>query len=595
MIWKQMNNLLVNIKDLTIGFPNGGEIFNAVHHVNLEIKAGEVFALVGESGSGKTLVSKAILNLLPDTALIRSGSIEISGEDILSYSPLELRSYRGKKVGMVFQEPLTSLNPALSIGMQLSEGLKIHSDLTSAEVKNECIKMLNRVYMPNPEEALKKYPHEFSGGMRQRIMLASVMLLKPDLLIADEPTTALDVIVQKEVLDLMMEIVSEEGIGLMLITHDLAIVGEYANRIAVMEKGRIVETGNVEEIVKNPSHPYTKKLFSSVPGNARQEKPRYEDTEPKPPIVNAQNIEVTFPIKKGLFTPDQKFKAVKDVSIKISPGEIVALVGESGSGKSTLGRALLKLVDTSSGSIEVLGTDITNLSDGDIKDMRQNMQLIFQDPFSSLDPRMRVEEIVSEPLRHMNNVSKYEKKQIVKNTLVEVGLGNEFIDRYPHELSGGQRQRVCIARSIIMKPDFIVADEPVAALDVTVQKQILELFSELQKKRGFSCLFISHDLAVVSDVSSRIMVMYHGYIVEEGQTNKIFANPVHPYTRALLQAAPKLPGHDVNLPNLTTEILPDNLNFLSTENIKDDSSQLKRQFLYDLGDGHKVAVLPTER
>ncbi|MBL4603834.1 MAG: ABC transporter ATP-binding protein [Emcibacteraceae bacterium] len=590
-----MNNLLVNIKDLTIGFPNGGEIFNAVHHVNLEIKAGEVFALVGESGSGKTLVSKAILNLLPDTALIRSGSIEISGEDILSYSPLELRSYRGKKVGMVFQEPLTSLNPALSIGMQLSEGLKIHSDLTSAEVKNECIKMLNRVYMPNPEEALKKYPHEFSGGMRQRIMLASVMLLKPDLLIADEPTTALDVIVQKEVLDLMMEIVSEEGIGLMLITHDLAIVGEYANRIAVMEKGRIVETGNVEEIVKNPSHPYTKKLFSSVPGNARQEKPRYEDTEPKPPIVNAQNIEVTFPIKKGLFTPDQKFKAVKDVSIKISPGEIVALVGESGSGKSTLGRALLKLVDTSSGSIEVLGTDITNLSDGDIKDMRQNMQLIFQDPFSSLDPRMRVEAIVSEPLRHMNNVSKPEKKQIVKSTLVEVGLGNEFIDRYPHELSGGQRQRVCIARSIIMKPDFIVADEPVAALDVTVQKQILELFSELQKKRGFSCLFISHDLAVVSDVSSRIMVMYHGYIVEEGQTNKIFANPVHPYTRALLQAAPKLPGHDVSLPDLTTEILPDNLTFLSTENIKDDSSQLKRQFLYDLGDGHKVAVLPTER
>ena len=585
-----MTDTLIDINNLTIGFPVTDTFQEAVRNVNLEIKNGEIFALVGESGSGKTLISKSIMRLLPETAFIRSGKINFCGNNVLSFDDKMLQSFRGKKVGMVFQEPLTSLNPALKIGYQLSEGLKIHTDFSTKKIKQECIKMLERVLIPNPEEALKKYPHEFSGGMRQRIMLASVMLLKPDLLIADEPTTALDVIVQREVLDLMVEMIRQENIGLLLITHDLALVSEYADHIAVMEKGKIVETGLSERIIRKPSHLYTQKLFSSLPKNLLNSIPPSKDEQKS--IVRAQNVEITFNISKGLLKPDEKFRAVKSVSLDISDGETVALVGESGSGKSTLGRSLLKLVEASAGEIYFKGDNINSATEKDIKNLRQNMQMIFQDPFSSLNPRMSISKIVGEPLRHIESLSNTQKQEMIHNTLNEVGLGQSFLNRFPHELSGGQRQRVCIARSIITKPDFIVADEPVAALDVTVQKQILDLFSDLQQKRGFSCLFISHDLAVVREISSRVMVMYHGYIVEEGKTNAVFSKPAHPYTRALLEAAPKLPNQKIREKHGGATKLPKHLQYLTIDYIRNDQKILENQFLYEISEHHKVAVLP---
>lgn len=434
---------------------------------------------------------------------------------------------------MVFQEPLTSLNPALKVGDQLAEGLRLHTNMGGGEIRQACLDMLRRVQLNDPEEAMGRYPHEFSGGMRQRIMLASVMLLKPALLVADEPTTALDVMIQKEILGIMVGLVREEGASLLLVTHDLALVSEYADRVGVMEKGVLVECGPAQDVLFHPAHPYTRRLRDAVPGQSRK-----QAAKGGVPLIRGEDIRVSFADNALLWWRRKHVNAVKGVSVSISAGETVALVGESGSGKSTLGRALLGLTDMTSGTVYYDGREIS----ADIRSRspqdRKRMQLIFQDPFSSLNPRMTVGVVLRESLRHGTGLSGKEKDRLVRETLEKTGLSETYIKRLPHELSGGQRQRVCIARAMICAPTVVVSDEPVSALDVTVQAQVLNLLRDLQQEHNFAHLFISHDLAVVEEISDRVMVMYHGHILEEGSVAQIFDTPHHPYTVALLNAAP---------------------------------------------------------
>ena len=498
---------------------------------------------MGESGSGKTLLSRSILQLLPAGITVAGGSILFNGQDLLQLDKTAIQRIRGNSVGMVFQEPLTSLNPALKIGYQLAEGLRLHTSLDQRAIGQRCIEMLEQVRIKTPKAALNQYPHEFSGGMRQRIMLASTLLLKPALLIADEPTTALDVIIQKEVMEITVALARQFDVAVLIITHDLSLVAEYANRVAVMDRGVIVEQGYVKDVLSEPKHAYTKKLLNALPGKHHVQIAGTENTLKNTDsdyVVKARNLQLQFVQKKLFFQKTKVTTALNNVSINIKQAETVAVVGESGSGKTTLGRALLGLTAVQSGEIFFKGNDISNADKKTWRSLRENMQLIFQDPFSSLDPRMSVRQLVAEAISSTQTLSKAHKDNLAHDILQEVGLPKECITRYPHELSGGQRQRVAIARAIIRRPEFVVADEPVSALDVTVQLQILKLLKQMQHKFNFSCLFISHDLAVVEQVADRILVMYHGNIVEQGPRNAIFSQPRHPYTIALLNAMPQL-------------------------------------------------------
>jgi peptide/nickel transport system ATP-binding protein len=521
---------LLSVRDLSLEVAQRG--VEVVKKVSFDIEPGEIFGIVGESGSGKSLATRAIISLLPPAIKVTGGQVTFKGRDVLSMSEGGLRELRGAEIGLVFQEPMTSLNPSMTIGRQLEEGLTLHTNMPPATRRERILAMLQRVGIRDPEGALSAYPHEFSGGMRQRIMLASVMLLKPALLIADEPTTALDAVIQRDVMELMVELTKAEGTAVLLISHDLPMVARYTSRIVVMEKGSLVEQGTTEQILEKPQHPYTRKLLSSLPIRGVV---RTIDTV-SAPMISARNIVVDYPGRKSLFKKGTPKRALHGVSVDIHAGEVVALVGGSGSGKTTLGRTIAGLVNQSSGNILFQGRERS----ADWRDYRLNCQMVFQDPYSSLDPRMTILSLVEEALRLVPDIDRVAKKKRAYETLEEVGLGAEYALRYPHELSGGQRQRVAIARAIARRPKFLIADEPVSALDVTVRAQVLTLFSDLQKRYGFSCLFISHDLGVVEQVADRVIVMQDGRIIEQGDRNTIFDKPKEAYTRRLLSAIPAL-------------------------------------------------------
>ena len=505
--------------------------------LTFDVAPKEFLAIVGESGSGKTLASRAIMNLLPPGVARVSGQILLDGRELTALNPTELRKVRGAQVGMVFQEPMVSLNPAMTVGRQLAEGLKLHRNLPAEEIRALSLAMLKRVQIRDPERCLKSYPHEFSGGMRQRIMLASILLLKPKLLIADEPTTALDTLSQREVLELMVELARDSGVATLLITHDLGLVSRYAERVIVLEKGKLVEIGMTQRVFTQPEHPYTRKLIDSRPARALDKHPPAEKT---PVILQIDKACISYEGRANWLGKAIPRKIVHDVDLTLRIGQIVALVGASGSGKTTLGRAVMGLKDLSSGTIRFDGMDLAALNKQQRMQYRVGAQLIFQDPFSSLDPRMRVGDIVAAPLRQLNGPAA-EHRQRVCEVLAEVGLP-DYERRYPHEMSGGQRQRVAIARAIVSRPRLVVADEPVSALDMTIQAQVLKLLARLQREYGFACLFITHDLSVVEQIADEVVVMYGGRIVEEGATDEVLYRPQHEYTRALLAATPRLAG-----------------------------------------------------
>jgi peptide/nickel transport system ATP-binding protein len=523
---------LLEVQGLTLVAPARG--LTLVDDLSFCISAGEFLAVVGESGSGKTLAARAVLGLLPPGVERRAGRIVLDAQDLAQASPAQLRAQRGARIGMVFQEPMVSLNPALSIGAQMDEGLRLHTRLRATERRERCLAMLERIQIRDPARCLKAFAHEFSGGMRQRIMLASVMLLAPRLLIADEPTTALDTLTQREVLDLMVELAREQGTAVLLITHNLGLVARYAQRALVMEKGRVVEQGPTRQVLFAPRSAYTRTLVDALPRRGTEP----GATPDGPALLEVRALSVSYPgPRKGLFGRHAPQRALDGVDLVLRAGETVAVVGGSGSGKTTLGRAMLRLAASDGGEIRFRGEDIRRAAPHALRGFRLACQLVFQDPYSSLDPRQRVGAIVEEPLRLVDGLEAAARRARTDAMLAEVGLAG-FGARFPHELSGGQRQRVAIARALVRRPALVVADEPVSALDMTIQAQVLRLFKALQRQHGFACLFISHDLAAVEQIADRVVVMQGGRIVEEGSRDRIFDAPQHDYTRALLAATP---------------------------------------------------------
>jgi peptide/nickel transport system ATP-binding protein len=524
---------LLAVRNLRVEVSGQGPGRPLLADLSFDIQPGEFVAIVGESGSGKTMAARSILGLLPPGVHRAGGTIELEGRNLTGLPPEALRAVRGRDVGMVFQEPMVSLNPALTIGKQLAEGLKLHQGLSDAEIRTRCLEMLRRVQIADPERCLAAYPHEFSGGMRQRIMLASVLLLKPKLLIADEPTTALDMLSQREVMDLMVELARLYGVAVLLITHDLGLVARYAQRVVVLEKGLLVEAGHSAQVLGDPQHPYTRRLVDSLPRRAERRRVRTDAA----PILAVRQACIDYPGKAGLFGRGAPKRVVTGVDLEVGAGEIVAVVGASGSGKTTLGRAVLGLKALSAGAIAFDGVDLARMDRAQMKAFRRQAQLVFQDPFSSLDPRVRIGETVGAALRHAPEIAPRKRRELVSQVLADVGLAG-FEDRFPHQMSGGQRQRVAIARAVVSRPRLVVADEPVSALDMTIQLQVLTLFQGLQSQYGFACLFITHDLGVVEQVADRVYVMSAGAVVESGATDVVFDVPKHEYTRALLAATP---------------------------------------------------------
>lgn len=532
-----MTNPVLDVQQLSVVLPHGKQALPLVNDVSFSVAAGEIYALVGESGSGKTMISRAILRLLPPGTGIGGGRILFQGEDLLSRTPKGMLDVRGRGIGMVFQEPMTSLNPALTIGRQLSEAQQRHFERTAEESRAAAIAMLERLQVPDTKGCLSKYPHEFSGGLRQRILLAGVLSLGPELIIADEPTTALDTLTQQEVLELMVQAVRDIGSSVLLITHDLGVVARYADRVAVLQDGRLLEQATVAALLQEQHHPYTQRLFAAIPRRDRTSVPGDREADA---LVEIEGVAVDYQRRARLpWRRSTTTRVLEYVDLAVRAGETVALVGESGSGKTTLAKALLGLVPTAAGRIRFAGEPIRYTQRRALRALRRRLQIVFQDPYSALDPRMRVRQIVAEGLRHAGRDKASVQQQVAK-MLAGVGLTDDFGDRYPHQLSGGQRQRVNIARALVSEPQLVVADEPVSALDVTVQAEILKLFDTLQRELRFACLFISHDLSVVEHIADRVVVIYRGQVVETGSRNQVFDRPRHPYTCALLNAAPRL-------------------------------------------------------
>ena len=525
---------LLCVRQLHVESVRGVKILNGI---SFDMAPGEILALVGESGSGKTMAGRAILRLLPQQVLQTQGSITLDGLDIATLSGSEIHRVRGCVAGMVFQEPMVSLNPAMTVGDQMMEGLMLHEKISPATARARIVEMLRRVQIRDPEECLSSYPHAFSGGMRQRIMLASVMLLKPKLLIADEPTTALDALSQREVMEVMVELARSFGTAVLLVTHDLQLVAHYADSIVVLRKGDQIESGPAKDVLRHPSSTYTKTLIDALP---KRDKNRGLVPDAAP-LIQADNVTISYGGKTGWFSRTPGKPVVEGVSLAIRPGEVVAVVGGSGSGKTTLGRAMIGLLPLAGGDVSFRGQSISAGGRKARRDFRLACQMVFQDPYSSLDPRQKIRDIVGEPLNHCKPMTKAERERRVQEMLAEVGL-EALGDRYPHALSGGQRQRVAIARALIRGPALVVADEPVSALDMTIQKQVLALFKRLQAQHGFACFFVSHNLAAVSEIADRIVVMHQGKIVEQGTVADIFDSPKHKYTLELLEAAYEAPG-----------------------------------------------------
>ena len=532
-----INQPLLHVRDLSVAFhqPSGTSL--AVDRISFEIKRGECVALVGESGSGKSVSALSILKLLPyPTASHPTGSIHFKGNELLTMSEREIRGIRGNDISIIFQEPMTSLNPLHTIESQIGEILQLHSGVRGAMARARTLELLTQVGIPDPETRLASYPHQLSGGQRQRVMIAMALANEPDLLIADEPTTALDVTVQAQILTLLAEIRARLGMSLLFITHDLGIVRRIADVVCVMNGGKIVEQGPVEQVFTAPKHPYTRDLLAAEP------KPDPAPPRPGSPVViSTDGLKVWFPIKRGLLRNTVgHIKAVDGVSLSVRQGETLGVVGESGSGKTTLGLALLRLI-SSDGPIVFLGKDIQGLRFQAMRPFRRDMQIVFQDPFGALSPRMSVGDIIAEGLTvHQRALSEDEREARVIKALKDVGLDPATRFRYPHEFSGGQRQRISIARAVVLEPNFVVMDEPTSALDMLLQAQMVDLLRELQRKRDLTYMFISHDLRVVASLASHLIVMRHGKVVEEGAASELFKNPKSDYTRALFAAAFRL-------------------------------------------------------
>jgi microcin C transport system ATP-binding protein len=525
---------LLAIKDLSVAFRQGGRETLCVDRVSFDIGRGETLALVGESGSGKSVTALSVMKLLPyPSAYHPSGTIHFQGRDLLPMSEREIRQVRGKNISIIFQEPMTSLNPLHTIEQQIGEILLLHAGLVGAPARRRIVELLSEVGIPQPQTRLASYPHQLSGGQRQRVMMAMALANEPDLLIADEPTTALDVTVQAQILKLLKDLQARLGMAMLFITHDLGIVRKLAERVCVMKDGKIVEHGAIERVFKAPEHPYTRALIAAEP---------HPDPAPvrpdSPVVIETDDLKVWFPIKRGfLRRVVGHIKAVDGVSIAVRQGETLGIVGESGSGKTTLGLAILRLI-SSQGRIVFLGKSIAGLKFRAMLPFRRDMQIVFQDPYGSLSPRMSVSDIIEEGLWvHAPKLTKAERDQRVVRALADVGLDTDSRFRYPHEFSGGQRQRIALARAIVLEPTFVVLDEPTSALDMLIQSQMVDLLRALQKRRNLTYLFISHDLRVVAALASRLVVMRNGKVVEEGPAADLFAAPKSDYTRALFAAA----------------------------------------------------------
>ncbi len=523
---------LLDVRNLSVSFVQGGKETVAVDNVSFSLERGKTLALVGESGSGKSISALSIVRLLPPGALA-TGQALFSGADMLSISERQLRAVRGARITMVFQEPMTSLNPLQTIEQQVAEILELHGMRGREATRARVIELLGEVGIPDPEARLGAYPHQLSGGQRQRVMIAMALANKPDLLIADEPTTALDVTVQAQIIALLERLQKTYGMAILFITHDLNLVRRFADTVCVMQKGRIVESGEVNAVFNAPRHPYTKALLTAEPKGD----PIVED-ENAPVVLSADDLRVWFPIKRGFMRRTVDYiKAVDGVTLKVRSGGTVGVVGESGSGKTTLALAMLRLI-RSEGPIVFLGSRIDGKSVAQMRPLRRDMQIVFQDPYGSLSPRMSVAEIVAEGLTVQRpELSLDERREIVARALKETGLDPATMDRYPHEFSGGQRQRIAIARAIVLEPKFVVLDEPTSALDMSVQAQIIDLLRDLQRRRSLAYLFISHDLRVVKALAGQLIVMRHGKVVEAGPADDVFARPKNEYTRALFAAA----------------------------------------------------------
>jgi microcin C transport system ATP-binding protein len=525
---------LLSVRDLSVAFRQGGRETLAVDRISFELKKGETLAVVGESGSGKSVSALSVVKLLAYPAASHpSGEIIFNGRDLLKASEDEMRQVRGNDITMVFQEPMTSLNPLHTIEQQIGEILEMHGRASGANLRPRIIELLTKVGIPNVEERLSAYPHQLSGGQRQRVMIAMALANEPELLIADEPTTALDVTVQAQILALLRKLQAEHGMAILFITHDLGIVRKLAHNVVVMMKGKVVEAGSVKEVFSNPRHEYTQKLLASEPKG----RPARPDLSRKV-IVETDKLKIWFPIKKGFLRKTVGYvKAVDEISVTVREGETVGVVGESGSGKTTLGQAILRLI-RSEGPIVFMGERIDGKLFKEMRPLRKDLQIVFQDPFGSLSPRMSVAEIVAEGLVVQDSSLGYgARREIVATALTDVGLDPAAMDRYPHEFSGGQRQRIAIARAMALNPRFVVLDEPTSALDKTVQVQIVELLRKFQAERGLAYLFISHDLQVVRALANELIVMKNGKVVEAGPAADIFGNPQTDYTKALLAAA----------------------------------------------------------
>ena len=528
-----MSDPILKVKDFTVEFWVDGVWYPAAVNMNFELNPGEVLAIVGESGSGKSTTAMGIMNLLASNARM-TGSVKVKGHEMIGAKPSVLRKYRGKEVAYIFQEPMTALNPVYTIGFQIVETLRTHFDMGPKEAKTRAIELLTMVDIPNPEGSFDKYPHQLSGGQRQRAMIAQSLACDPGLLVADEPTTALDVTVQAEILDLMRNLKDQLNSAILLITHDMGVVADMADEILVMKDGLTVEHGSADQIFNKPTHPYTQELLGAVPMLGTSAKRTLDKGTSRQPVLKLENVTIEYP-KRGRIPA---FTAVKNFNLEIFPGEIVGLVGESGSGKTTVGRAAIGLLPIKEGKLEIVGKDISHATQKELFSIRRHTGIVFQDPASSLNPRLPIGESIGEPIFLAKIAKGDELNKKVEDLLDQVELPRSYRNRYPHELSGGQRQRVGIARALALTPDLLIADEPTSALDVSVQARFLDLLQDLQEKLKFACLFISHDLAVVDILSHRIAVMENGLLVEIGDRDQILKSAKEPYTQRLIAAVP---------------------------------------------------------
>jgi len=529
-------SMILNVKDLTLSI---GKI-KLLNKISFDIKEGEIFALVGESGSGKSLTSLAIMRLLPEVISVSSGDVLLDGKSLFALPEYKMQKIRGKSIAMIFQEPMSALNPVMTVGEQVAEVLKIHLGLKGSEVKAKVISLFKEVAFKDAEQRYHWYPHQLSGGQKQRVMIAMALACEPELLIADEPTTALDVTIQAQVLQLLKQIQKQRNLSILFITHDMSVVSEMADRVAVMKNGEILEEAECQVFFSHPKHPYTRSLLRDAVHAKESRDNDRTDTN----LLQVENLKVYFPIKKGLFQRTVGYvKAVDDISLSINKGKTLALVGESGSGKSTIGKAILSLVNRTEGKVFFEGQDLSLLDQSTLKSYRRKIQVVFQDPFSALNPRMTIGDILREGMISLNVGPKGREAQntYIKDLLLKVDLEVAHIDRYPHEFSGGQRQRIGIARALAVKPELIICDEPTSALDVSVRSQVLKLLKKLQDENDLSYLFITHDLSIISLVADDVAVMKEGKIVEQGSVKDVMFDPQHEYTKKLLESAPKLP------------------------------------------------------